>query len=164
VISYLTAASGSHTTAGLADGVDWASFLGGGIVGALAVEVYHEVRAFVRRRRELSLASLLVRDELRANIVQLEIALQGQEDPVGLRSETYDAYQMILATGLPGPTRDAVRQAYVHARVPRSLQYRISEAGSTVTRPSMIARDALEKAKAAHLLLASHIPQGASDV
>jgi hypothetical protein len=152
----------------MSNSTDWAvviaTFLGGGIVGGIIAEAYHELKAFLQRRQERSAAALLVRDELRANIVQLEIALQAQEDPVGLRSETYDDLQMILARRLPAQVRDAVRQAYVHARVPRSLQFRQTDPMGTVIRPGPIATEALEKARRAHSLLAPHIPRGASDV
>ncbi len=90
---------------------DWptlaATFLGGGIVGwILSVAKGH-----FESRQELRAAAALVRDEVHANIVQLEISIQGNEDPVGLSTVTYDSLQMTLARGLPAEVRDAVRQA-----------------------------------------------------
>ena len=74
--------------------------------------------------QEFQAAALLVSDELQANVVTLEIAIQTAEDPELLASKAYDTYQMILARRLPPAARDAVRGAYIHARVPRAFQVR----------------------------------------
>lgn len=105
--------------------VDWNvvlfSALGGATVGYLLRACHDWITEHLRAVKEFRAAALLVSDELRANIVKLENALKTREDPELLVSMAYDTYQLILARRLPPEARDAVRGAYIHARVPRAV-------------------------------------------
>jgi hypothetical protein len=121
-----------------------------------------------RADKEFRAAVLLVSDELRANVVKLEIALETAEDPEPLASHAYDTYQLILARRLPPEARDAVRGVYIHARVHRAFQV-ISN------RPSMnpgrqrvastpVVQEALDKARRAREMLRPYIPKGTAEI
>jgi hypothetical protein len=117
-----------------------------------------------RRRadKEFRAAALVVSDELQANIVQLEIALQTSQDPEPLASQTYQSYQLVLAIRLSSEARDAVRGAYIHARVHRAFQVR-DEQGQWV-RSTPVVQEALDKAKRARELLHPYIPAGTAEI
>jgi hypothetical protein len=147
-------------------GPDWSvvafTALGGAVIGFLLRACYDW---FIERRRadsEFRAAALLVSDELRANIVKLEIALETTEDPEPLASQAYDAYQMILARQLPPTARDAVRGSYIHARVPRAFQVR-DQAGKRVASTPVV-QEALDKSRLAHGLLSQYTPDGAAEI
>lgn len=120
--------------------------------------------------RQFRAAALLVRDELRANIVRYEIALNlspGQpsqeghaaEIPDGLASQTYQDLQLRLAQHdrLDQATRDAVRSAYVFARVPRSLERRDGSGQGPAEPIEAQIKAALDRTREAVLLLARHV-------
>jgi hypothetical protein len=117
-----------------------------------------------RRRadRDFRAAALLVSDEMRANIVKMEIAIQTAEDPEPLASGAYDTYQMILARHLPPATRDAVRGAYIHARVPRAFQ--VKDLSGRRVASTKVVQEALNKSTVARGLLSPHIPPGAAEI
>jgi hypothetical protein len=94
--------------------------------------------------------------------VKLEIALQASEDPEPLASQTYQSYQLILASRLSAEARDAVRGAFIHARVPRAFQVR-NEQGQWV-RSTPVVQQALDKAKRARELLRPYIPDGTAEI
>ena len=106
----------------------WHSLLTAGpvgvILGFLLKSVYDWYTGRRQEARQFQAAALLVSDELRANVVKLEIALETKEDPEPLASDAYYRYELILARRLPPEARDMVRGAYIHARVPRAFQVR----------------------------------------
>jgi hypothetical protein len=129
---------------------------------------------------------MLVADELRANIVRYEIALRLEpgeaidrvaydeaEVPDGLASQTYQDLQhsLIGHQRLDPETRDAVRAAYVFARVPRSLEHRLDPTlsegwGGGEPTPSAWGivdqiKEALTRTRLAYSLLRSYVPPSA---
>jgi hypothetical protein len=148
-------------------GGDIATFLGGGIVGVVASEVWRSFTRGWEVRKQRDAAALLVRDELQANIVRLRIARDGPEVPENLESATYRDLQMVLAQNLDRKALDAVRQAYIHARVPRAFQSLSPGPGG---RPTLVAPivpiiiAALEKAEKAHELLGKYVPKDAAAI
>jgi hypothetical protein len=116
-----------------------------------------------RAGKEFRAAALLVNDELQANIVKLEIALETDEVPELLASQTYHAYQLILACRLSSAARDAVRGAYIHARVHRAFQVR-SQAGDQWVGLTPVVEEALDKSRRARELLRPYIPEGAAEI
>jgi hypothetical protein len=112
--------------------------------------------------RRFQAAALLVSDELRANVVKLEIALETAQDPEPLASDAYHRYELILAQRLPPETRDMVRGAYIHARVHRAFQVRTKR--GQWTRQTPVVQEALDKAKRARELLQPHIPKGTAEI
>jgi hypothetical protein len=173
-----------------------------GTLAAVAVAIYlafkgaelarHGEEAAEQRRltreadvedRQFKAAALLVRDELRANEVRYEIALnlqpgqpteegRAEEVPDGLASQTYQDLQLLLAqhSRLDQQTRDAVRGAYVFARVPRSLERRSGPGdGRGDGQPGGVApgpidsqiKAALDRTRRALQLLAQHVPPSA---
>jgi hypothetical protein len=162
------------TTAGLAasvtqsasQGVDWRSILTAGPVGVILGFLLKAAADWWTGRRketeQFHIAALLVRDELRANVVKLQIAVETEEDPEPLESGTYSRHEQILAKRLPADSRDAVRGAYVHAKVFRPFQLRTTQ-GARAGQTGVV-EEALGKANRALELLHPHIPKGASEI
>jgi len=99
-----------------------ASFLSGSVITFVLGKLWEIGAARRKRSSDLRTAALLVSDELRANIVRLEVALEGAPEATDdLQSQTYQEFQAILARYLDRESRDLVRGAYVFARVPRVL-------------------------------------------
>jgi hypothetical protein len=115
----------------------------------------------LREGRQFHAAALLVSDELRANVVKLEIALETEEDPEPLASDVYHRHELILARRLPPDTRDIVRGAYIHARVHRAFQVRTK---GEWRRQTPVVEEALNKARRARELLRPHIPEGTAEI
>jgi hypothetical protein len=126
------------------------SFVGG---------LIHDERRAVR---EFHAAVLVVSDELQANIRKLEIAIRTAEEPEPLASQTYDAYQLILGGRLSPDARDAVRSAYLYARVQGAFQVRSAD-GEEV-RSTQVVRGALQETEHAHELLHRYIPHIRADI
>jgi hypothetical protein len=150
--------------------VDFASFVGGGLIALVATTVYQEFvfrRENGRRKAELAersgLAALLVRDEIYANLQSLRIIRDSNEPPGSLVSGTYQDLQVDLARGLPANVRDAVRHAYVFARAPRVLEFK-QIATDQVLKPSQVINDAISACEAALALLKPHLPKGAAEI
>lgn len=135
---------------------------GGVVLGYLLNIVRDWIVQSRRERDRFQAAALLVSDELRANIVKLEIARDTGEDPEPLASQAYHAHELILARHLPPDARDAVRGAYIHAQVPRAFQVR-NPAGQRVGSTSVL-EEALSKTARARELLKPHIPCGAAEI
>lgn len=114
-------------------------------------------------RRRVEGAALLVWDELRANVVQLEIARETNEIP-NLESQSYQDLQTDLARGLPMDVMNAVRAAYVFARVPRSLQRRTKVGEQVIVEPNDLTLEALGRARRARDLLRAQLPPETEDI
>jgi hypothetical protein len=155
----------------VADSGQVAAFLGGGVAVFLLDNAWRALSGRWQQTRDKRVAALLVADELRANIVRLQIALEGTPEEVAdLQSQTYQDFQAVLARHLDRETRDAVRAAYVFARVPRVLHrvnlfgvVTISATGSPPPPPVIeIApiqehvKEALRRAEKAYGLLRRH--------
>ena len=115
-----------------------------------------------RANKAFRAAALLVSDEVQANIIKLEIAIETNEDPEPLASQTYDTYQLILAPRLSAEARDAVRGVYIHARVHRAFQVK-NEEGERVG-STLVVEDALDKARRARELLRPYAPKGTAEI
>jgi hypothetical protein len=139
-----------------------ATALAGVIVGILLRYVADWLTESRRVRKEFRDAALCVYDELRANVVKLEIALETAEDPELLELQTYQSHQMLLARHLPAEVRDAVRGAYVHGRVHRAFQVRNRQGQRVGSTP--VVQEALDKARRARELLRSYIPEGTAEI
>jgi len=111
--------------------------------------------------RQFRAAALLVSDELQANIVKLEIALETEEDPEPLASDVYHRHELLLARRLDPETRDWVRGAYIHARVHRAFQVRHKGEWQGQTH---VVQEALIKARKARELLRLHSQGGWRDL
>jgi hypothetical protein len=64
--------------------VDVAQYALGGLGGVIFTNLWSWATGARRDRKEFQAAALLVRDEIRANIVRFEIALEAEEMPDGL--------------------------------------------------------------------------------
>lgn len=129
----------------------------GGLGGAFLAFLANFCWSLYRERAESRLARLLVRDEIRANIVALEIAAETGELP-DLESRTYQDLQLIAARHLPSDPLHDMRAAYIHVRVPRSLERHDSFGG--VHRQKELLAAALAKARTAEAALDNrHVPK-----
>lgn len=135
----------------------------GGVILGFLLKVLADWDAGRRQEDRLfQAAALLVSDELQANVVKLEIALETEEDPEPLASDAYHRHELILARRLPSEARDMVRGAYIHARVHRAFQLRTRQgewAGQT-----QVVREALDKARQARKLLRLHAPDDIGEI
>ena len=138
------------------------SALAGAVAGYLLKTCTDLIIEHRRADKEFRAAALLVSDELQANIVKLEIAMETDEDPEPLAIQTYHAYQLILARRLASVARDAVRGAYIHARVPRAFQVRNNEGQRVGATP--VIEDALDKSRRAREMLRPYIPEGTAEI
>jgi len=134
---------------------------GGVILGFLLKALTDWSTERQREGRQFQAAALLVSDELRANVVKMEIALETGEDPEPLASDVYHRHELLLARRLPPETRDMVRGAYIHARVHRAFQIRTK--GEWRQQTPVVA-EALHKAKRARELLRPHIPEDTAEI
>jgi hypothetical protein len=162
--TFLALLTGSSTTS--QNTVHWLplafSALAGAVAGYLLKTCTDLIIEHRRADREFRAAALLVSDELQANIVKLKIALETTEDPEPLAIQTYHAYQLILARRLSSEARDAVRGAYIHARVPRAFQVR--SGGGERVGSTPVVEDALDKSRRARELLRKYIPEGTAEI
>jgi hypothetical protein len=148
----------------------WHSLLTAGPVGVLLGFLLKTVWDWYTGRRQetrqFHAAALLVSDELRANVVKLEIALETKENPEPLASDAYYRHELILAMRLPPKARDMVRGAYIHARVPRAFEVRTKRGRSKGQwmGQTPVVEEALSKAKRARQLLSPHIPKGTAEI
>lgn len=161
----MTAASVASTSGAAASLPTWvpttATAFGGVVLGALLTTWREWMTERRRTDREFDAAALVVSDEIRANVVKLEIALQTSEDPEPLANQTYQSCQLILLRRLSSEARDAVRGAYIHAQVHRAFQVR--QQGQWV-RSTPVVQEALDKAKRAQELLRPYLPNDAAAI
>ena len=158
----VTATETAPATQGTAWWFPLVTGFGGTIVGFLLKVVSDWGTGKRQEDQQFQVAALLVSDELRANVVKLEIALQTSEDPESLASDAYHRHELILARRLPSEARDSVRAAYIHARVHRAFQVR-SNQGEWVGQTPVV-RDALDKARSAREQLRSYGPKDATEI
>jgi hypothetical protein len=135
---------------------------GGVILGFLLKALTDWITGRRQEGRQFQAAALLVSDELQANVVKLEIALETEEDPEPLASDAYHRHELILARRLPREARDMVRGAYIHARVHRAFQVRTKQGQWMGQTP--VVEEALDKARRARELLRPHIPEGTAEI
>jgi hypothetical protein len=154
-------AGGTHPTAA-SQGTAWwiplVTGFGGVLLGFLLKALADWNTGRRQEARRFQATALLVSDELRANVVKLEIALETEEDPEPLASDAYHRHELILAQRLPPETRDMVRGAYIHARVHRAFQVRTKQ--GQWTRQTPVVQEALDKAKRAPRTTATSYPEG----
>jgi hypothetical protein len=147
-----------------------ATFLSGGVVVFLVDRAWTAATNRREHKKRFRAAALLVSDELRANVVRLEVAYEaaraGAPEEIDLASQTYQEHQLLLAQYLDPETRDAVRGAYVFARVPRALQRVkwLSETERSVQVIAVLADEALRRARTARERLANYIPPGSAEI
>jgi hypothetical protein len=157
--------AGGAQTASVSQSATWwiplVTGFGGVILGFLLKALTDWSTERRREGQQFQAAALLVSDELRANVVKLEIALETGEDPEPLASDIYHRHELILARRLPPETRDIVRGAYIHARVHRAFQVRTKGEWRKQTH---VVKEALDKAKLARELLRPHIPEGTAEI
>lgn len=165
VVAVWTAAGGAQATTasqGTAWWVPLVTGFGGVILGFVLKALADWNTGRRQEAQQFEAAALLVSDELRANVVKLEIALETEEDPESLGSDAYHRHELILARCLPPETRDMIRGAYIHARVHRAFQVR-SKQGQWM-RQTPVVEEALNKARRARELLHPHIPEGTAEI
>jgi hypothetical protein len=157
---------GGARTAQASQGTAWwiplLTGFGGVILGFLLKALTDWYAGRRQEGRQFQAAALLVSDELQANVVKLEIALETEEDPEPLASDAYHRHELILARRLPPEARDVVRGAYIHARVHRAFQVRTKQGQWMGQTP--VVEEALNKARRARELLRPHIPEGTAEI
>jgi hypothetical protein len=149
--------------------MELAQFAVGGLGGVIFTTLWTWFTGARREEQKFRAAALLVRDEIRANIVRNEIALQAEEMPDGLQSQTYQDLQVILASRMKNPDLDEVRAAYIHVRVPRALEFRVMQLGPRpewvdVEPLTDIIQVALDSCRRAYGVLGKHATKGAAEV